>query len=137
MRISDWSSDVCSSDLEPRTGAGKAVSLRPGRTMSAARRSQYLAHHILRAAVAHTPVGLDERTVHIGRVGGHRRDDRILAGIGQPAFLGIGAAQTQRVAGPDPRAGEQLTPLRISVMRIQLFEYGGNTRSAEHKERKE
>src|SRR3546814_16909783 len=81
MRISDWSSDVCSSDLEPRTGAGKAVSLRPGRTMSAARRSQYLAHHILRAAVAHTPVGLDERTVHIGRVGGHRRDDRILAGI--------------------------------------------------------
>src|SRR3546814_20522481 len=113
MRISDWSSDVCSSDLEPRTGAGKAVSLRPGRTMSAARRSQYLAHHILRAAVAHTPVGLDERTVHIGRVGGPRRDARIPAGIGPPSCPGTCAAATQPAEGAHPRTAAQLTHPRF------------------------
>src|SRR3546814_8845007 len=94
---------------EPRTGAGKAVSLRPGRTMSAARRSQYLAHHILRAPVAPPPVVLAERTVHIARFAGHRRDIPILPAIDNPAFLAFVAAQTQPVPGADPRAAEHLT----------------------------
>src|SRR3546814_4903472 len=40
-----------------------------------------LPHHILRAAVAHALVGLDEGAVHIGGIVDHRGDDRILARV--------------------------------------------------------
>src|SRR3546814_6606653 len=38
MRISDWSSDVCSSDLEPRASTRKPAAMPAGRARGSARR---------------------------------------------------------------------------------------------------
>src|SRR3546814_19767754 len=56
MRISDWSSDVCSSDLGGRKAGGRGRRCRRRRRFSSGRRRRKLHHGTrLAAAVAHEP----------------------------------------------------------------------------------
>src|SRR3546814_15762290 len=85
MRISDWSSDVCSSDLESadlrRAGVGG---------------SQYLAHLLGRAAEHHSLVGRDQRAPDQDRIGRHRGEDRVVVGVRQRLCAGLGGTQDRK-----------------------------------------
>src|SRR3546814_16916271 len=76
MRISDWSSDVCSSDLCDAGGAGAAVGVRVGgdvlaaRNLPAGRRGN---RHGVPAPGGGRPCAAGRRAVEIGRASGRER----------------------------------------------------------------
>src|SRR3546814_16168572 len=74
-----------------------------GRSPPQSRRSNYLAHHILRTAQPDAFARFDDRALDIGGIGGHRGDDIVLPGILQPPLFGVGSAPPQRVARTDTR----------------------------------
>ena len=61
----------------------------------------------MRAAQRSTFVGADERAFDIGWIGDHRVEDRVGAGVGKPAFGGVGAAQSQCVTRSQSGIGDQ------------------------------
>src|SRR3546814_3450019 len=118
MRISDWSSDVCSSDLDQGEGAGEVEDLRPARGLpgQVARldrprdRSRELPRQRARRARVQLPVGYRQDRPAGGqdRMGYAPADgQRVLQPAGQPAHI----------PRRDPRSEEHTSELQ-SLMRI-------------------
>ena len=63
--------------------------------------SQNFFHPLLGPAQAHALVGFHQRSLDQLGLSGHRGQDRIVAGLRQPAFFGIGALQPQSCLGRD------------------------------------
>src|SRR3546814_10373038 len=101
MRISDWSSDVCSSDLPDRSGC--LLLLRsdlPGRAaeLSSRRRRWYSGRN---------PLGLR-----------HRTSARVAECPGPAAFKGLRRAGPQPAAAASPARSEEHTSELQSLMRL-------------------
>src|SRR3546814_17843404 len=102
MRISDWSSDVCSSDLWPRRWYGRRRPA-PGSALLVVAGD---AHDVLAVGGGEVGVGIDQRLTHaLGMVGGLAEDDglgKAVSGAQELAHLGcdqFGALFEKQIAG--------------------------------------
>src|SRR3546814_4385474 len=102
MRISDWSSDVCSSDLHERRALFHEA---PALAIPAIDRVRPVVHHA--EGIPHVALVVDEEAPGIQRTGGN---------TGDPAVVGVELEQ-ERIVDRTRRSEEHTSELQ-SLMRI-------------------
>src|SRR3546814_8146112 len=130
MRISDWSSDVCSSDLQPRIEAVVDVALNG-------------LHHVLKLLRGRPPLGVDvvrqsrlkqhldnfaedvafadgvivETTLRVDEAASDQRREQLgLEQLAVGGIVGIDGLKRPRIGGREPRSEEHTSELQ-SLMR--------------------
>src|SRR3546814_20377181 len=106
MRISDWSSDVCSSDLQGRRSSAGRLRVPPGRLRGLERRIGYGRQDLSRRRVPRLSAVSGQTVPCLLRQGVQRRCDRCLEQA-EAAFAGVGNTGSHRIRGQARLVGSE------------------------------
>src|SRR3546814_1410558 len=145
MRISDWSSDLCSSDLSASRGSAEAVCVhRLGDIVVTCRRREENAHTVPVSVTAFSGAALEQRNVHelqdlnlitpglrFSAEGGKTTTTVILRGLGRNP-IGEGVPAVVTYFADIPLVGEGTNVPAYDIASIQVLKGPQGTRSEEH-----
>src|SRR3546814_7758599 len=134
MRISDWSSDVCSSDLQTRTGLLRLVGVDDRLAAGAGPGQPFLGHGV--ADLLEVGLQLVRRSLDDHAVGGELLLVPVgqLARLGPAGLLGVGGSLEHHLLQGlvEPRSEEHTSELQ-SLMRISYAVFCLNNKNTKTK----